>query len=172
MRYSSNHVSDILMFCYCVKLGTTPSPCPFVVCVPTTSPLLSELDHALIKPRHHSASTTTASRLLLSLVSEWQLSPSALDRRHSNALRHVSLRVRHPASSPFFTALIQQCFFNKFADVLDRLSTYTEPVVLTGDVNIRLERSSDLFADQFRELLDSYGLVQHVHDIFHLLEHT
>ena len=34
-------------------------------------------------------------------------------------------------------------FFAEFVDLLDRLSTYTVPLVLAGDVNIRLERTSD-----------------------------
>jgi len=40
-------------------------------------------------------------------------------------------------------------------------------IVLTGDVNIWLERSSDPDAVEFRELLAGYGLVKHVHAATH-----
>ena len=43
-----------------------------------------------------------------------------------------------PGSSP-----VTPSFFTELADLLDRLSTFVDPVVLAGDVNIRLERKSD-----------------------------
>ena len=39
--------------------------------------------------------------------------------------------------------------------------------MLAGDLNIRLERTADPHTVEFCELLDSYGLVQQVHDITH-----
>ena len=51
--------------------------------------------------------------------------------------------------------------------MLDRLSTYVDPLVLAGDLNIRLERTADPHTVEFCKLLDSYGLVQQVHDITH-----
>ena len=47
--------------------------------------------------------------------------------------------------------------------MLDRFSTYVEPLVLAGDINIRLERSTDPHTvDEFYELLASYGLDQQI----------
>lgn len=51
-------------------------------------------------------------------------------------------------------------FFTQLADVLDRLSTFVDPVVLAGDVNIRLERATDPHTVEFCDLVASYGLVQ------------
>jgi len=62
---------------------------------------------------------------------------------------------------------ITASFFAELSDVLDRLSTYVDPLVLAGDLNIRLERTADPHTVEFCELLDSYGLVQQVHDITH-----
>ena len=58
-------------------------------------------------------------------------------------------------------------FFAEFVDLLDRLSTYTVPLVLAGDVNIRLERTSDSETVEFIDLLTSYGLTQHVTGVTH-----
>ena len=50
---------------------------------------------------------------------------------------------------------------------MDRLSTYVDPVVLAGDVNIRLERTADAHTVEFSELLACHGLVQHVDGATH-----
>ena len=67
----------------------------------------------------------------------------------------VLLSVYRPGSSA-----VTASFFSELADVLDRFSTYVhyvEPLVLAGDINIWLERSTDPHAVEFRELLESYG---------------
>lgn len=58
-------------------------------------------------------------------------------------------------------------FFAELSDVLDRLSTYVDPLMLAGNVNIRPERTADHHAVEFRELLACYGLVQHVQGVTH-----
>ena len=65
--------------------------------------------------------------------------------------------IYRPGSSP-----VTASFFTELSDVLDRLSTSTDPLILAGDVNIRLERSSDPGTVEFSDLLSSYGLVQQV----------
>jgi len=49
--------------------------------------------------------------------------------------------------------LWSQAFFVEISDVLDRLATFVEPVPLTGDVNIRLERSTDSNTGWFVDML-------------------
>ena len=53
-------------------------------------------------------------------------------------------------------------YYVELADVLDRVSTLADPLVIVGDVNIRLERSSTPDAIQFNDLLAGYGLHQRV----------
>ena len=66
------------------------------------------------------------------------------------------------------SSAVTSSFFSELADVLDRFSTYVEPLVLAGDINVRLERSADPHAVEFRDLLvASYGLEQHVLDVTH-----
>ena len=74
----------------------------------------------------------------------------------------VLLSVYRPGSSA-----VTASFLSELGDLLDRFSTFVEPLVLAGDINIRLERSTDPHAVEFRELLDSYGLTQHVQDVTH-----
>ena len=75
---------------------------------------------------------------------------------------YIILLVYRPGS-----AAITDSFFAELSDVLDRLSTYVDPLLLAGDINIRLERTADRHTVVFRELLDSYGLVQRVQDVTH-----
>ena len=67
---------------------------------------------------------------------------------------YIVLLVYRPGS-----AAITASFFAELPDVLDRLSTYVDPLVLAGDLNIWLERTADPHTVEFCELLDSYGLV-------------
>jgi len=67
----------------------------------------------------------------------------------------VVVVVYRPGSSAVTSA-----FFAELADVLDYLSTFADPVVLAGDVNIRLERTSDPDTIEFNDLVAGYGLTQ------------
>ena len=64
--------------------------------------------------------------------------------------------VYRPGSMP-----IQQQFFNELTTVLDRSATHQEPIYVVGDFNVRLDHSNDPHADQFRLLVDCYGLKLH-----------
>ena len=50
-------------------------------------------------------------------------------------------------------------FFVELADVLDRVVAFTDPVVVTGDFNVRLDRADDPAAQQMTDLLVTYGFV-------------
>ena len=62
---------------------------------------------------------------------------------------------------------VTSAFFIELADVLDQLSTLVDPMLLAGDVNIRLDRTTDPNTVEFSEPLVGYGLVQQVHDVTH-----
>ena len=74
----------------------------------------------------------------------------------------IVLVVHRPGS-----AAVTATFFCELADVLDRFSTYVEPLVLAGDINIRLECSTDPHTVEFYDLFASYGLDQQVQDVTH-----
>ena len=60
--------------------------------------------------------------------------------------------IYRPGSQP-----IQQQFFDDLSVVFERVATYSAPVYVVGDFNIRLDRPDDSSAVQFRSLLDSFG---------------
>ena len=62
---------------------------------------------------------------------------------------------------------ITPLFFTEFSDMLDRLATFAEPVLFTGDVNIRMERSTDVHTAQFVDILACRGLVNCVTSTTH-----
>ena len=71
----------------------------------------------------------------------------------SGALSFIAAAIYRPGSTAITTT-----FFVELSDVLDRLATFVELVLVTGDVNIRLERSTDAETTQFVDMLAAYGL--------------
>ena len=67
----------------------------------------------------------------------------------------------------YCTGPITANFFVKLVYVLDRLSTYLDPIILAGDMIIHLEHVSDPITVEFSDLLASYDLVQHVTGAMH-----
>jgi len=65
-----------------------------------------------------------------------------------------------------------QSFFDEFDSLLERLSTYSAPVVIVGDFNIYVDNTTDTGASKLRELLSTYGLLQHVRSATHRHGHT
>ena len=58
-------------------------------------------------------------------------------------------------------------FFVDLSDVLERLATFVEPVLLVGDVNIRLDRPDDSHTIQFTDALSACGLANFVKTATH-----
>ena len=59
--------------------------------------------------------------------------------------------------------MVECRFFDELSTVLDRVATYPDPVYITGDFNIRLDRPEDLRAEQLRRpmLVECHGLELH-----------
>ena len=74
---------------------------------------------------------------------------TAVDVGPQPTLLLLVYRLGHPHASRLSSTVqahhlsLTAAFFTQLADVLDRLSTFVDPVVLAGDVNIRLERATD-----------------------------
>ena len=49
-------------------------------------------------------------------------------------------------------------FLTELSDVLDRVCTFTDPIVVVGDINISLDRPDDLASRQFTNILAAHGL--------------
>ena len=49
-------------------------------------------------------------------------------------------------------------FFTELSDLLDRLTTFVDPIIVVGDLNIRLDRPNDPHSCRLLELLATYDL--------------
>ena len=58
-------------------------------------------------------------------------------------------------------------FFKDLTLLLESLATHCCPVIVTGDFNVRVDRSTDSNCVQLGELLASFDLVQHVQEVTH-----
>ena len=56
---------------------------------------------------------------------------------------------------PGFTAPTGE-FFDDFADVLERVSTYACPLILLGDINLHLDITDDPHTVKWQSILDSH----------------
>jgi len=65
-----------------------------------------------------------------------------------------------------------QSLIDEFDSLLERLSTYSALVVIVGDFNIHVDDTTDTGASKLRELLSTYGLLQHVWSATHRHSHT
>ena len=62
-------------------------------------------------------------------------------------------------------------FFDDFTDLLVRVSTYSSPLLIVGDINIHLDVKSDSLTIKFDDLLAAHGLIQHVQSPTHRCGH-
>jgi len=100
---------------------------------------------------------------------------SAVDvGQQPTSLEYVAVRVTPSTSSAIIAVLyrpgsadVTANFFAEFTDFLDRLLTFSDPVMLTGDVNIHVERASDPDTVEFVDVLAAHGLVQLVSEATH-----
>jgi hypothetical protein len=65
------------------------------------------------------------------------------------------------------SATLTNKFFDELSDALDRLATFVEPVVVTGDLNVRFDRPTDPHTVQLTDMLAAHGLVNHVMSTTH-----
>jgi len=65
----------------------------------------------------------------------------------------IAILIYRPGS-----AVITQVFFNELSDVLDRVATLREPIVMSGDLNIRLDRADVSASRQFHDILAVRGI--------------
>jgi hypothetical protein len=92
------------------------------------------------------------------LVADHRLLPSTFEvdsaRLEVSQFRDVVVVVYLPGSQA-----IQPAFFIELAAVFEVVATLREPVFITGDLNIRLDRPDDRHSVQLYDLVASYGFV-------------
>ena len=52
-----------------------------------------------------------------------------------------------------------QSFFDDFSDLLERLATFSAPLMIIGDFNIHVDDVTDVSAGKLADILDSHSLV-------------
>jgi hypothetical protein len=65
--------------------------------------------------------------------------------------------------------VVTSAFFDDLSETLDRVSGYTEPIYIVGDLNVRLDRGDDPDSRRLTELLDAYGFVVRNNEPTHVL---
>ena len=68
--------------------------------------------------------------------------------------------------------ILKSSFIDELGDLLESTSTLSGKLVLLGDFNVHLDKSSEPEAIQLRSLLDSFGMEQHVAGPTHICGHT
>lgn len=63
-------------------------------------------------------------------------------------------------------------FFDDLSAVFERLAVYNCPVVICGDFNVHVDDDNCPYAARLRQLLQSFGCVQHVGESTHSAGHT
>ena len=66
---------------------------------------------------------------------------------------------------------VTDVFFNELEDLLERIATYSAPLLLLGDVNVHLDVADDPHTVKFYQLLATHGLKQHVAQSTHVNGH-
>jgi len=67
---------------------------------------------------------------------------------------------------------VTNAFFKNFNDLLERLATYSAPLMIVGDINIHMDVAGDDDAGKPSDILVSHGLSQHVKSASHRHGHT
>ena len=112
-----------------------------------------------IKTNHGGVMIASAPGLRLSEVN-LGATPSSFEFVCARVIRKVSvlvLVIYRPGS-----ASVTQHFLDEMGDLLDRASTHNEAVLVTGDLNVRLDRPEEPFSQNLHQLFQSYGLSNHV----------
>ena len=82
-----------------------------------------------------------------------------------SSLLHIIVVYRPPSSS--FTDFIQE-----FSSLMESACVSKGRLLIVGDFNIHVDNSSDAKANQFKEVLDSFNMTQHVNEKTHKGKHT
>ena len=67
---------------------------------------------------------------------------------------------------------ISATFYDELSAVFERLATYNCPVVICGDFNVHVDQIDNPNAVRLRQLLESFGCIQHVTEPTHTAGHT
>ena len=67
---------------------------------------------------------------------------------------------------------VTEVFCDELTSLFKIILTYKSTVIISGDFNIHMDDPNDITAKHFRDLLNAFGLTQHVNDATHVYDHT
>jgi hypothetical protein len=79
--------------------------------------------------------------------------------------------MKHNSPSPE-NQLTERQFLDEFEKFLELQILLPGELLLTGDFNFHIDDINDFYAKQFLELIQNFGLVQHIHEATHKDSHT
>jgi len=100
----------------------------------------------------------------LPVFSTFEVVTAFVQRAGFNA---VVVVVYRPGSSG-----VTQSFFDDLSDLLERLSTFSAPLMITGDFNIHVDDATNIHVSKFTDILSCHSLRQHVTSPTHVHGHT
>jgi hypothetical protein len=83
------------------------------------------------------------------------------------ASKIILVVVYRPSTQP-----ISETFFDQLTTLLEAVTSYHTTVIVTGDFNIHVNNASDAAAHRLLDLLDAFGLRQHISGSTHAGGHT
>jgi exonuclease III len=88
--------------------------------------------------------------------------PSTFEFISASIPHYLIVVIYRPGSSP-----ITSLFFTELTELLERVSIAADNLIITGDINIRLERVSDSSTIELMDIFSCYGIKQYVQDVTH-----
>lgn len=80
-----------------------------------------------------------------------------------STFEYMCFRVKSCSSSNiviliYRTGAIRNEFFDELSSVLDRVMTYSSPIIIAGDINMHMERQNDPYTQKLMLMMTTYGL--------------
>ncbi len=79
----------------------------------------------------------------------------------------ISIVIYRPGSS-----LPSSVFFGELTTLFEIISTFSSPIIISGDLNVHVDDIGDQYGQRLLQLLDAFNFVQHVSGPTHVHGHT
>ena len=106
------------------------------------------------------------------------LTAKQLPAKHFSSFEHTIVKIPLVNKKIMFLISVYRLqfvatstFIEEFTDLLDLFAVSNENLIIAGDINIHVETET-IYAKNFKELIDLYGLRQHINVPTHVKGHT
>ena len=101
----------------------------------------------------------------------------SISHGHFSSFEHIIIKASFKSKKLLLISIYRilfvsiTAFLDEISTLLEVLVTMKEDFIITGDVNIHLDEKN-IYSLRFKELLDSFGVIQHVSFPTHVQGHT